>query len=88
MLCWKTREAIHLLSITAAWLLARAVDLPLTILDAAVLCIVVVAVALIPISIGGWGVRELTVTSLLGIYGVLLVLLAEPSARLSGNIES
>jgi uncharacterized membrane protein YbhN (UPF0104 family) len=62
--------AVHLFTILAVWLLARAAGLPLTILEAAVLFVVIVAVALIPISIAGWGVRELAVTSLLASHGV------------------
>jgi hypothetical protein len=38
--------------------------------DAAVLFTVIVGVALVPISIGGWGLRELAVISLLGNHGV------------------
>jgi len=61
---------VHALTIIAVWLLAHAAGLQLSIADAAVLFVVVVAVALIPVSIGGWGVRELTVTSLLAGHGV------------------
>ena len=61
---------VHALTIIAVWLLAHAGGLQLSIIDAAVLFVVIVAVALIPVSIGGWGVRELTVTSLLAGYGV------------------
>ena len=38
--------------------------------DAAVLFVVVIGVALVPISINGWGLRELAVVALLGRYGV------------------
>ena len=62
--------AVHVLTIIAVWLLAGAAGLSLSILDAAVLFVVIVAVGLIPVSISGWGVRELTVTSLLAAYGV------------------
>ena len=61
---------VHLMSITAIWLLAQASGLSLSLVDAAVLFTIMVAVALIPVSIGGWGVRELAVTSLLGSHGV------------------
>ena len=63
---------VHLQTIVAVWLLSGAAGLPLTVLDAAVVFVVVVAVALIPISIAGWGVRELTLASLLSDYGVPL----------------
>jgi hypothetical protein len=42
--------------------------LPVT--EAAVLFTVMVGVTLVPISIGGWGLRELAVISLLGNYGI------------------
>ena len=61
---------VHLMSISAIWLLAQASGLALPLVDAAVLFTVMVAIALIPVSIGGWGVRELAVTSLLGSHGV------------------
>ena len=63
---------VHAISIAAIWLVARAIGLHLSVLDAAVLFVVIVAVALIPVSIGGWGIRELTVSSLLAEYGVPL----------------
>ena len=61
---------VHLMSITAVWFLVQASGLSLPLVDAAVLFTVMVAVSLIPVSIGGWGVRELAVTSLLGSHGV------------------
>jgi hypothetical protein len=42
----------------------------LPISDAAILFTVMIGVALVPISIGGWGLRELAVISLLGNHGV------------------
>jgi hypothetical protein len=38
--------------------------------DAAVLFILMLGVALVPISIGGWGLRELAVVTLLASHGV------------------
>jgi uncharacterized membrane protein YbhN (UPF0104 family) len=64
--------AVHAFTVFAVWSLARAAGFPVSILEAAILFVVVVAVALVPISIGGWGVRELAVTSLLSSYGVPL----------------
>jgi uncharacterized membrane protein YbhN (UPF0104 family) len=63
---------VQLQTILAVWLLSQAADLALSMLDAGVLFVVMVAVALIPISIAGWGVRELTVVSLLTGYGISL----------------
>jgi len=61
---------IHVLTIIIVWLVGRAQGLALPILDCAALFTVMVGVALVPISVGGWGLRELAVVSLLGAHGV------------------
>lgn len=61
---------VHVLTIVVVWSLGRAQGLVLPIPDAAVLVTVMVGVTLVPISISGWGVRELAVVSLLSRYGV------------------
>jgi uncharacterized membrane protein YbhN (UPF0104 family) len=61
---------IHALTILVVWSLGRAQGLVLPIPDAAVLFTVMIGVTLVPISISGWGLRELAVISLLGDYGV------------------
>jgi glycosyltransferase 2 family protein len=61
---------VHALTIVIVWTLGRAQGLALPIFDAAVLFTVMVGVMLVPISISGWGLRELAVISLLGRYGV------------------
>jgi hypothetical protein len=61
---------IHLLTIVVVWSLGRAQGLILPLSDAAVLFTVMIGVALVPISIGGWGLRELAVISVLGNHGV------------------
>jgi glycosyltransferase 2 family protein len=61
---------IHALTILIIWSLGRAQGLVLPISDAAVLFVVVVGVALVPVSINGWGLRELAVVALLGRHGV------------------
>ena len=61
---------IHVLTIVVVWSVARAQGLALPVLDAAVLFTVMVGVALVPITVGGWGLRELAVTALLGGHGV------------------
>jgi uncharacterized membrane protein YbhN (UPF0104 family) len=61
---------IHALTILVVWSLGRAQGLALPIPDAAVLFTVMIGVAIVPISISGWGLRELAVISLLGNYGV------------------
>jgi hypothetical protein len=61
---------IHALTIVVVCAVGRAQGLSLPLVDAAVLFTVMVGVVIVPISIGGWGVRELAVISLLGTYGV------------------
>jgi glycosyltransferase 2 family protein len=65
-----TSALIHVLTILAVWSVGRAEGLPLSVSDCAVLFIVMVGVLLVPISIGGWGLREFAVVSLLGAHGV------------------
>jgi glycosyltransferase 2 family protein len=60
----------HMLTIAAVWSLGQAQGLALSPADAAVLFAVMVGVALIPFTIGGWGLRELAVVSLFGNYGL------------------
>jgi uncharacterized membrane protein YbhN (UPF0104 family) len=61
---------IHALTIIAIWSIGRAQGFALPLTDAAVLFTVMVGVVLVPISIAGWGLRELAVISLLATYGV------------------
>lgn len=61
---------IHALTIVIVWSLGRAQGLALPFADAAVLFTVMIGVGIVPISIGGWGLRELAVISLLAGYGV------------------
>jgi glycosyltransferase 2 family protein len=61
---------IHGLTIAAVWSLGRAQGLPLSPADAAVLFAVMIAVALVPFTIGGWGLRELAMVSLFGNHGL------------------
>jgi len=61
---------IHALTIVAIWSVGRAQGFSLPLADAAVLFTVMIGVVLVPISIGGWGLRELAVVSLLTGYGV------------------
>jgi hypothetical protein len=58
------------LTILVIWLVGRAQGLALPVFDCAVLFTVMVGVALAPISVGGWGLRELAVVSLLGAHGL------------------
>jgi uncharacterized membrane protein YbhN (UPF0104 family) len=61
---------VHALTILIIWSLGRAQGLVLPIPDAAVLFVVVLGAALVPVSINGWGLRELAVVALLGRHGV------------------
>jgi len=61
---------IHVLTIIIIWLVSRAQGLSLSAPDCAVLFTVMVGVLLVPISVGGWGLREFAVVSLLGANGV------------------
>src|SRR5262245_26825355 len=61
---------IHALTIVVVWSVGRAQGLVLSVPDAAVLFSLMVAVPLVPISIGGWGLREVAVISFLGSHGI------------------
>ena len=65
---WMPHPRAHHRRHLVAWAARRVSLLPVA--DAAVLFTVMVGVALVPISIGGWGLRELAVVSLLGHHGV------------------
>jgi uncharacterized membrane protein YbhN (UPF0104 family) len=61
---------IHAFTIVVIWLVGRAQGLALPLSDAVVLFTVMTGVVVVPISIGGWGLRELAVVSLLTTHGV------------------
>ncbi len=61
---------IHTLTIAAVWSLGQAQGLPISPADAAVLFAVMVGVALVPFTVGGWGLRELAMVSLFGNHGL------------------
>jgi hypothetical protein len=61
---------VHALTVTAVWSLGQALGLVLVFADAAVLFVIMVGVTIVPISISGWGLRELAVLTLLGSHGV------------------
>jgi len=61
---------IHAFTIVVIWLVGRAQGLALPLPDAMVLFIVMIGAVVVPISIGGWGLRELAVVSVLAGYGV------------------
>ena len=49
---------IHILTVAAAWLLARAISVTPDLLNFLILIPPVMLIAMIPVSIGGWGIRE------------------------------
>jgi glycosyltransferase 2 family protein len=61
---------IHISTILVVWSLGRAQGLALPITDAALLFTVMLGVSIVPISVSGWGLRELAVVSLLADHGV------------------
>jgi glycosyltransferase 2 family protein len=60
----------HLLTIVTIWILGHALGLGISVVDASILFTVMVAVMLVPVSISGWGIRELAVITLLAERGV------------------
>jgi glycosyltransferase 2 family protein len=61
---------VHALSVVAIWALALAEGLWLPVGDAAALFTLIAGLALVPISIGNWGPREVGVTAVLQLRGV------------------
>ncbi|MFL6798036.1 MAG: YbhN family protein [Xanthobacteraceae bacterium] len=61
---------IHLLTMAIVWALARGQGITLPLADVLVLFSVMVGIVVLPISMGGWGLRELAVISLLAPHGV------------------
>jgi uncharacterized membrane protein YbhN (UPF0104 family) len=61
---------VHALTMAVIWSVARAQGLALSASDVAVLFVVMVGVALVPISINGWGLREIAVVAVLGSHGI------------------
>lgn len=62
--------AIHILTIVCIWSLGQAFAMALSPVDASVLFTLMVAIAILPISVGGWGLRELAITAFLDAQGI------------------
>jgi uncharacterized membrane protein YbhN (UPF0104 family) len=62
--------AAHINIAITAWLIAQALGLALSLTDCLVLMPVVVLASTLPISIGGWGIREGVTVSVLALVGV------------------
>lgn len=60
----------HLAYCLAAYILAQSLGSPISLADAVTLVPWVLLIAIIPISIGGWGLREVAMVYLLGLAGV------------------
>jgi uncharacterized membrane protein YbhN (UPF0104 family) len=85
----------HLNMVIAAWLIACALGLGFTFADCIVLIPLTVLAATLPISVGGWGVRESAAITLFGLVGIsnsdalamsLLLGLAGIAVALPGSI--
>lgn len=61
---------VHLITVAACYILAIGLDAPLSALDAFVLVPLVILSSAVPISIGGWGVREGAMVAALGLAGI------------------
>jgi glycosyltransferase 2 family protein len=71
---------IHLLTVAAAWCLARAIAITPNALNMLILIPPVMLISMIPISIGGWGIRESTMVVAFGYVGI------EPSHALAISV--
>lgn len=65
-----TAVIIHLITVAACYVLAIGFSAPLSALDAFVLVPLVILSSAVPISIGGWGVREGAMVAALGLAGI------------------
>ena len=61
---------VHLITVATCYVLAIGLEAPLTALDAFVLVPLVILSSAVPISIGGWGVREGAMVAALGLAGI------------------
>ncbi len=62
--------AIHLLILASVWLIGRSIGVNLGVFEMLVLMPVVLLLSAVPVSIGGWGVREGLMVTVLGLAGV------------------
>jgi uncharacterized membrane protein YbhN (UPF0104 family) len=63
-------SCVHAFTVLILWLLGQSQGLSLPVFDAAVLFVVMIGIALVPISVGGWGLREFAVVAVMGDYGL------------------
>lgn len=72
----------HVIYCLAAYVLAESLGNPISLLDAVTLVPWVLLIAIIPISIGGWGLREAAMVYMLGLVGVPQVVALALSVQL------
>jgi uncharacterized membrane protein YbhN (UPF0104 family) len=72
--------AIHLLTVAAAWCLARAIAISPNMLNMLILIPPVMLISMIPIAIGGWGIREGAMVVAFGYAGI------EPSQAITVSV--
>lgn len=61
---------IHILTVVAAWCLARAIAISPNALNMLILIPPIMLISMIPVSIGGWGIREGTMVVAFGYAGI------------------
>ena len=61
---------VHALSIIAIWSIGQGFSMSLGLVEAATLFTLMIAIAIIPVSVSGWGLREVAVTAFLNAHGV------------------
>lgn len=61
---------VHMLSIAGIWSVGQAFSMSLGLVEAATLFTLMIAIAVIPVSVSGWGLREVAVTAFLNAHGV------------------
>lgn len=71
---------VHILTVVAAWCLARAITISPNALNMLILIPPVMLISMIPVSIGGWGIREGTMVVAFGYAGI------EPSQALAVSV--
>jgi len=61
---------VHVLGILCVWAIGQAFSMSLGVVEAAALFTLMVAILIIPVSVSGWGLREVAVTAFLNAHGV------------------
>jgi uncharacterized membrane protein YbhN (UPF0104 family) len=72
---------VHVTAATAVFALFRGVAAPVTFLDCLLVVPMVILLAAVPVSVGGWGVRELSMAGAFAMLGI------EPGAAVAASIS-